>query len=148
MCVSPPDLSYLIAVSEDNAKVIELANIPPRVLEDSAWSRMAPSDVCLFSDDGFGTVELIISQYSMQCISKLKVANGSFVNFEILAGKPSAVGDKVGSPQDARFNQPITCTLDRNGDILISDCYNHSIKKYDVKTRKVVPVTGMLLTTR
>jgi hypothetical protein len=106
---------------------------------------MSPSDVCLLSDDGFGGVELIISQYSTHCISKLTLANGVFVSYEVLAGMPLERGDTIGLPTAACFNQPITCTLDRSGDILISDCYNNCIKKYNMKTKMVEAYTCMLL---
>ncbi len=46
-----------------------------------------------------------------------------------IAGSPYQVGDRDGPGIAARFNRPYGLSLDRNGDILVADEWNHKIKK-------------------
>lgn len=59
-----------------------------------------------------------------------------------LAGKPGESGSGDGSLSSARFNCPYGLLLDRNGDLYVSDSWNHKIRKIDLSKGTVHTFSG------
>lgn len=48
-----------------------------------------------------------------------------------VAGLPGSVGAADGTNTEARFNRPVGIELDRNGNLFVSEIYNHTIRKIE-----------------
>jgi DNA-binding beta-propeller fold protein YncE len=59
----------------------------------------------------------------------------------LLAGGKKGNADGVGA--GVQFNSPHNCVIHpKTGDVYIADSFNHTIRKYDVKTKQVTTVAG------
>lgn len=70
-----------------------------------------------------------------QQIRKICLADG---NVTTVAG--STEGDADGTP--GKFNRPSAVCFDNNGDLLVTDCFNHKIKRVYLETGSVKTVAG------
>lgn len=87
-----------------------------------------------------GTGNLFIADYANHTIRKIEIATGSV---STLAGLARQSGGNDGSSTTARFNYPSGLAMDREGNLLVADSGNHTIRKIVLATSEVSTLVGV-----
>ncbi|KAG2388905.1 hypothetical protein C9374_000344 [Naegleria lovaniensis] len=85
--------------------------------------------------------QVIVSDYGYQRIRSVNVKNGRMIDTMAGSGTPGFSGDN-GSAKSASFNYPSGIFMKSNGDLLISDTFNHRIRKIDASNGVITTIAG------
>ena len=82
---------------------------------------------------------IYVTDTQNHCVRTVQPADGTV---STLCGKGKEEGRVDGPAAEARFNRPVGLALDMNEDLIVTDCFNHSVRKVALPDGRVTTVAG------